>query len=62
MNVYDEQGVRLLTVEEAAARVGVKPASWQRQVARGDRPEPDGHVGRTPVWREDTVDTATASA
>lgn len=56
VNAVDaETGDRLLTGEEAAAVRGVKVTTWHRQVARGAYPPPDGHVGRTPVWRESTV-------
>lgn len=50
-----ETGERLLTAEEAAAMRGVTSQTWHRSVARGSYPPPDGHVGRTPVWRESTV-------
>lgn len=50
-----KSGDRLLTAEEAAARKDVTVGSWHRQVARGAYPPPDGHVGRTPVWKDSTV-------
>jgi predicted DNA-binding transcriptional regulator AlpA len=52
---HDDHGERLLTSDEAASIANVKPVSWYRIVARGSAPAPDGHVGRTPVWRESTV-------
>lgn len=55
MRVYAEDGERLLTAEEAAAQRGVSVDTWHRSVYRGSYPSPDGHVGRTPMWRESTV-------
>jgi hypothetical protein len=51
----------MLTSDEAAARVGVTAASWRSYVARGDGPKPDGHLGRTPWWKPETVDAWKAS-
>jgi predicted DNA-binding transcriptional regulator AlpA len=50
-----DTGERLLTAEEAATLRGVTTATWHRSVQRGSYPQPDGHVGRTPVWKETTV-------
>jgi hypothetical protein len=40
----------LLNVDAAAALVGIKPASWRREVGRGQAPAAVLHVGFTPVW------------
>lgn len=50
-----ETGERVLTAEQAADLRAVNTGSWHRMVSRGTYPPPDGHVGRTPVWRESTV-------
>ena len=50
----------IYTMQEFADRLGIKPKSVKRSVARGSLPRPDGHFGRTPYWSyttvEDTVD------
>ena len=50
-----ETGDRLLTAEEAANLRAIETRSWHRGVIAGRYPQPDGHVGRTPVWLESTV-------
>lgn len=55
MEIYDETGERLLTMEQAAAAAGVLPESWRRYVARGAAPPAAGYIGRTPLWRERVV-------
>lgn len=40
----------LLTRAEAAASVGVTPATWSGYVSRGFAPAPAEVVGRTPLW------------
>lgn len=44
-----------------AARLGIKPTSVHRMRSRGDLPEPDRMVGRTPTWRAATIDAWQAS-
>lgn len=39
-----------------AVRAGVKTATIHRYNSTGGMPEPDDHVGRTPVWKEATID------
>jgi hypothetical protein len=51
----------VLTVADAAELVKVKPASWRHYVAVGRAPAPDGHLGRTPWWRRETVEQWQAS-
>jgi hypothetical protein len=50
--------VRKLGNADAAARVGLKPATWRAYVARGQAPEPDGReeVSGTPWWWPTTLD------
>jgi predicted DNA-binding transcriptional regulator AlpA len=42
-------------VRQVAKFLGVQEATVRSWVSRQRMPEPDGHVGRTPVWRGDTV-------
>jgi hypothetical protein len=46
-----------LTVAEAAALAGVRPATWRSYVARGQRPAPDGVADPCgcPWWWETTI-------
>lgn len=46
----------MLTTSDVAARLGVDPATVRAYVSRGTMPKPDGHLGRTPWWRPETVD------
>jgi hypothetical protein len=48
-------GGRLWTADEVALAAGIGNRSFHAYTARGYAPQPDGHVGRTPVWREVTV-------
>ncbi len=45
-----------LTAEQLAARLGIQRASIYRMRTRGDLPEPDERVGRTPLWAAATID------
>ncbi|MBB6172155.1 putative DNA-binding transcriptional regulator AlpA [Nocardiopsis mwathae] len=45
-----------LTAEQAAAKAGVKLKTWHAYVSRGQAPQPDGRMGRTPWWWASTVD------
>jgi predicted DNA-binding transcriptional regulator AlpA len=45
-----------LTSDQLAARLGIKRSSVHRYRTRGDIPEPDEYVGRTPLWAEASVD------
>ncbi len=44
-----------LTSEDLATRLGVKRESIYRMRTRGDLPDPDDTIGRTPVWKTDTI-------
>ncbi|MCX4470434.1 hypothetical protein OOK41_08960 [Micromonospora sp. NBC_01655] len=44
-----------------AARLGIKPASIHRMRSRGDLPEPDRVIGRSPAWLPATIDRWQAS-
>ena len=43
------------SVAEVAAYLGVKPGTITAYLARGQMPQPDGRVGRTPWWRPETI-------
>lgn len=45
-----------LTSDQVAEAAGIKPSSVYRYRQRGDIPEPDQYVGRTPVWLRTTID------
>ncbi len=45
-----------LTTADAAALVGVDPATWRKYVSDGRAPQPDGRLGRTPWWTRSTID------
>lgn len=57
----------LLTGPDAAARIGIAPATWRSYVKRGYAPpadDPDGDRPanrRNPRWRTSTVDTFAAN-
>jgi predicted DNA-binding transcriptional regulator AlpA len=44
-----------LTTDQVAALAGISPASVRRYRLRGAIPEPDGYLGRTPWWRQETI-------
>lgn len=46
-----------LTAEQLAHRLGIQRSSVHRYRSRGDLPEPDEYVGRTPLWSTSSVDT-----
>ncbi len=46
----------MLTSEDVGYRFGIAAATWRRYVYKGTAPQPDEYVGRTPRWRESTVD------
>ena len=46
----------LLSVREAAARIGVQPRTISRYRARGELPAPDEVVSGRPRWRGSTLD------
>ncbi len=50
-----------LTADELAERLGIKRGSVHRYRVRGDLPEPDEHVGRTPLWKIDSIEAWEAS-
>jgi hypothetical protein len=50
-----------LTTTDAAALIGVTPASWRKYVSDGRAPKPDGYLGRTPWWWPETVQQWQAS-
>lgn len=47
----------MLTQAEAAQLAGVSVSSWSSYVSRGQAPAATRHVGRTPLWRRDVVET-----
>lgn len=49
---------RKLSGPQAAARAGIKPATWRHYVHKGLAPTPDGReeVSGHPWWWETTVD------
>ena len=51
-----DTGDRLATIEDVAGRLAVTAATVRAYITRGRWPAPDGHVGRTPVWRHATVE------
>jgi predicted DNA-binding transcriptional regulator AlpA len=56
--VTDDQ----LTTANAAALVGVTPATFRSYVAKRYAPPPDGHHDqRTPFWLRSTIETWQAS-
>jgi predicted DNA-binding transcriptional regulator AlpA len=46
---------KLLTVEEVAELVGVRPQTISAYKARQQMPAPDKQYGRTPLWKESTI-------
>lgn len=46
-----------LSVAQAAALAGIRPATFRAYVTRGSAPTPDGHeeVSGTPWWFETTI-------
>lgn len=49
-------GEPLLSSEQVASRANIAATTLKRRRAEGRVPEPDGWIGRTPVWRESTID------
>lgn len=47
----------LLSVREAAARIGVQPRTISRYRTRGELPQPDEVVSGRPRWRGSTIDS-----
>lgn len=45
----------VLTTADVAAALGIKPASVRRYASAGILPPPDGRLGRTPWWRQETI-------
>lgn len=57
MNPGDlDTGQPILTAEQVAAAAGVTLRTFHNYHQTGRAPHPDGHVGRTPVWLQETVD------
>ena len=44
-----------LTTDEVAERVGISTSTWSAYVSRGHAPPADLRVGRTPLWRVETI-------
>ncbi|MFI6603834.1 helix-turn-helix transcriptional regulator [Nonomuraea sp. NPDC050536] len=44
-----------------AELLGIERETVHKYKVRGDLPEPDEHVGRTPLWREETINKWLAS-
>lgn len=42
-------------VAAVAAELGVKPATVRAYMARGQMPTPDGRIGGSPWWFEETI-------
>lgn len=45
-----------LTTDQLAERLGIKRTTVHRYRVRGDIPEPDEYVGRTPLWSAEHID------
>lgn len=45
-----------LTNADLAELLGIKLGSVHRYRVRGDIPPPDEYVGRTPLWKQKTID------
>jgi predicted DNA-binding transcriptional regulator AlpA len=45
-----------LTRDQVAEILGIKPDTLSGMVTRGQVPQPDEHVGRTPRWSLATID------
>lgn len=43
------------TVPDVATHIKVEPSTVTSYRARGQMPEPDGYMGRTPWWWADTI-------
>lgn len=50
-----------LTYADVAPLAGVTVASLRRYRLRGVMPEPDGHLGSTPWWTQETISEWLAS-
>lgn len=51
------EGVKgYLSYKELAERTGLPVATLRRYKRRGDLVEPDEYVGRSPVWKEATIE------
>lgn len=46
-----------LTSDQLADKLGIKRGSVHRYRTRGDIPQPDEYVGRTPLWKETSIET-----
>lgn len=44
-----------LTSADIAERLGVKIETVRQYKLRGDLPPPDDYVGRSPVWKDETI-------
>jgi hypothetical protein len=45
-----------LTSDQLAARLGIQRGSVHRYRVRGDIPAPDEYVGRTPLWKVESIE------
>jgi len=43
------------SVAEVAAHLGVTPSTVTAYLSRGQMPQPDGRVGRSPWWHPETI-------
>ncbi len=50
-----------MSSQDVADALGIKRASVHRYVTRGDLPEPDDRVGRSPVWKRETFEAWVAA-
>ncbi len=45
-----------MTSQDIAETLGVKLTTVHQYRTRGELPDPDAHVGRSPVWRKATIE------
>lgn len=46
-----------LTISDIAEATGLKVDTINKYRTRNTLPEPDSKIGRTPVWKRDTIET-----
>lgn len=52
----EQCGVQVLDAEQAADVAGLTAGTFQNYRYSGRAPEPDGHLGRKPIWWRTTID------
>ncbi len=50
-----------MSSQDVADALGIKRTSVHKYVTRGDLPEPDDRIGRSPVWKRETVESWVAA-